>query len=246
YTQDISGYNYYSYPDILQLEYDAACNLACPSCRNNYVCDSGKKAEHITSYVLKNIVPYITHIRCAGFGEALFSKNYKHIISSEETRNKELYLLTNGLLLDYKKAMDLLCHFSKLSIDVSVDAGTEEVYKLIRGGNYSLLIRNLHDISKLHLSGNISKFVLNYTVSKKNICDLNHFLKMAEDLNVDSVRISAIHNWGNMTKDEFEDMSILDANFKLKSEVCEYFKNMDAFDVKILDNNVGFEELTKT
>lgn len=241
YAKNEGKLDYKKLPDILQLEFDGACNLACPSCRKHYLDKDKYRNKEITKYVLSEIVSVVKEIRCAGFGEALYSRNYLKILSDNSTRNKSLYLLTNGLLLNELKLNELTQRFAKVAVDISVDAGSIKIYSKTRGASFEKLFENLEMLSEARKNNKFSEFVLNFTISKINIMDLENFVQLAKSLHVDYVRISAVHNWGIWSEEEFERMRILDDNYQLKEEVKRYFVNSVMQSDFVLDNNVGFK-----
>lgn len=238
YTNEV--YKNYNKPSILQIEYDAACNLSCSSCRKRYITSSKTKCENITNYILSQIVATVKQIRCAGYGEALFSEYYRRILESDETKGKELYLLTNGTLLTVDRLNQLISHFQSVSVDVSIDAADADTYEKIRGASFSMLCHNINLLSAYRKNNKIRELVINYTVSKFNVFSLCNLKSFVYDKNIDLVRISAVHNWGTWSKEEFDEIGII-SDGRLKKELVPYFDTLKEIKDIVLDNNIGFE-----
>lgn len=182
----------------VQLSTDNACNLSCPSCRNNLITQPSEGAEQAFQEVLKQA----TQISLMGSGEALalpYVISFLRTFSKQENPQlNEIALMTNGLLftqVQYEKFSQDTKDILK-TVCVSVDANTEGTYqKVRRGGSFSRLCDNLLFISELKARGFIREFQMNFVVQEANYLELYDFVQGCHDLGA-TCNIQDIEDWG--------------------------------------------------
>jgi MoaA/NifB/PqqE/SkfB family radical SAM enzyme len=164
---------------------DNSCNLVCPSCRTemiNYtegdVFDSRLRlVEHFLTLLENFNEP--TKVVLIGSGDPLSSLIMRPIVLNWVPKsNQTITLFTNGLLM--KKLLPGSTVFGHISeFQISVDAGSSEVYEVVRSpGKFKNLRENLDwlaDNKPEH-----SKVTLNYTLSANNALDVGNFVSMCE------------------------------------------------------------------
>jgi len=192
----------------LWLSHDRTCNLSCPSCRSHVL--AGTELESASTnlvhdHVLESgVLSLADEITVAGYGEALASPRYRHLIKMLPVLapRARLHLFTNGQLLDEAcwRELDL----QRISIlDVSIDAATEATYELNRrGGSWSRLWANIEMIRSKKRE---KPFQLrsNYVVQKNNFRELAPFVKMAFARDFDSVGANFIDDWKSLDRDDY-------------------------------------------
>ena len=139
------GQEFYS----IYVNVDESCNLACPSCRTDMILhtqgdDYNRQlvyAEHIVN-LLRNFNER-THITLTGNGDPLASNIMRPFVTNWiPNDNHTITLFTNGLLMS-KQLPDskILPNISEFKI--SIDAGSKEVYEVVRRpGKFDKLIEN--------------------------------------------------------------------------------------------------------
>lgn len=204
--------------NVTQLEYrinycpDNSCNLACPSCRreminytNGEVFDSrADKVNHFLSLLEKFDKPL--SIILIGNGDPLASLIMRPLVLNWQPKDRQkIILFTNGLLL--KKLLPdspVLPFISEFQI--SVDAGTKEVYENVRRpGRFETLIENL-DWLAINRPGK-STVSLKFTISAGNAGDLVNFAKLCERYQFRG-EISNLIDWS--TFDNFTSHEVID------------------------------------
>ncbi|HWS70671.1 MAG TPA: SPASM domain-containing protein, partial [Thermoanaerobaculia bacterium] len=127
-------------PEMVELNHDPTCNLACPSCRTEIV---AAKSEEIDQYAVATdrvILPLLRKVDgltyITGGGEALASKHFRSILRAlnrEEYPGLEVYLITNAQLLTPYRWSEFpnLPEMLRI-ISVSVDAARAETYEKLR------------------------------------------------------------------------------------------------------------------
>lgn len=134
------------YPQYIQVETTSRCNLKCKMCPNS-------SDEYYSSKVLKDMTvdefslllnrfPFVKDIALQGLGEPTLNRQLPEMISICTARAVSTTFVTNGLLLTESLSEDLVRSGLKLLI-VSVDGGSEDTFREIRGGNLGKIIGNL-------------------------------------------------------------------------------------------------------
>jgi MoaA/NifB/PqqE/SkfB family radical SAM enzyme len=219
--------------NITQPEYrinycpDNSCNLACPSCRKemiNYT--SGKvfdsradKVNHFLNLLKKFDKPL--SIILIGNGDPLASLIMRPLVLNWKPKEKQkITLFTNGLLL--KKLLPdspVLPFISEFQI--SVDAGTKEIYENVRRpGKFETLTTNL-DWLVTNLPA-MSTVTLKFTISAGNASDITNFAKLCKQYGFNG-DITNLTNW--YTFDDFNSQEVVDNTaHELHSVVVEQLR----------------------
>lgn len=200
-------------PDVsfksASIAFDDSCNLYCPSCRNSI--RRGLVSSHDFENAVKLVMDNSSSIEVldlSGSGESLVSKNMIKFISGIRgnfPNLKHVVLHTNGTLMTEGK-LDWFINSingAGLTVMLSIDAFTEDVYKMVRrGGNFS----NVEKCVELLLCkrGNgVSSICVNFIVQDDNISELPDFLGKYIDNGIDIVNISDMMDWGHLGKDNY-------------------------------------------
>lgn len=175
--------------NITQSEYrinycpDNSCNLACPSCRRemiNYTDgqefdDRSARVNHFLSLLEKFDKPL--SIILIGNGDPLASLIMRPLVLNWKPKERQkIILFTNGLLL--KKLLPDSPVLSFISeFQISVDAGTKEVYEDVRRpGRFETLIENLDWLAENRPV--TSMVLLKFTISAGNANDIVNFAEL--------------------------------------------------------------------
>lgn len=189
-------------PSFVNMAHDFTCNLACPSCRNEFrAADQAfrNKLDIARDRVFKDVVPGALELRIAGDGDPFSSKHYRDILASldaEKTPNLKLYILTNGVLFTPKEWN----RFSNIipllhNVAVSIDAATPETYSVVRrGGNWNRLMENLQFLAQKHKEGFFKELVIQFVVQERNFREMKAFIDLGLKLGVTSILFQQLHN----------------------------------------------------
>jgi len=189
----------------LSINIDDSCNLWCPSCRREPIMYlEGIEFEKKQADLVR-IIQWLNQyndpivIELSGNGDPLASAIIRPLFQSLTPKSNQCFILkTNGLLIK-KQLQDspLLPNIKQFSI--SVDAGTEEVYRKIRcGGNWSVLLNNFEFLAELKGQHVVT---LNYAVQNQNFKDVYNFIKICKKYNF----IAGLHqldDWGTWNTSE--------------------------------------------
>jgi len=208
---------------------DDSCNLACPTCRRgmiNYT--SGpqfeKTRDKINHFVkLINEFDHPTTVILTGTGDPLASLIMRPLLLNWVPKDKhEIILFTNGLLMEkLLPESRILPNISEFQI--SVDAGTAEVYENVRRpGKFSVLQQNLKWLKDNRGSAEVR---LKFVVSDMNCLDIVNFSNMCYHYGFRG-EISKLDDWG--TFDDFDSHNVIDnPNHPLYTETIEQLREVN-------------------
>jgi hypothetical protein len=146
-------------PKVINFAFDRSCNLACPSCRIDFINYKGEKRKKVDvkiEEIENELSPYIKKIYLTGTADPFFSKSFRQFLIDFDTNKfpniESIHLHTNGTLWT-PQMWDKLKNVHHLikSCEISIDASTKETYeKKVRiGGNWDILQKNLEFITQI-------------------------------------------------------------------------------------------------
>lgn len=204
-------------PKIVYFSEDQTCNLACPTCRTDYISLGEDVLEHLKQTregFLTELLRDVESLNICSSGDPFSSKIYRDFLFNFEGRKRPLLkinLNTNGVLLTKEvfKKMEKI-HSNLGSIFISLDAARESTYKIVRrGGDWQKLLKNIEYLVQMRREGIIEHLQLDFVVQDHNFREMPEFVKLAKELGVDKVYFQRVSNWGTFNKDEFSQRNIL-------------------------------------
>ncbi len=181
----------------MRLNFDTTCNLQCIFCRPNFEISDVKEAKNIEKLVtrIKRFLPELDanhwEISLNGLGEVFVSRPLLDLIQyiSQNYKNIKFQIITNGVLCS-KNMLERLGIADRISgIEVSVHATKEKTYnKLIKGGNFEKVRKNLEYISSLKQQDKINSFYMNFVITSYNYKEMLDFAKW-------SIKLGAVPNF---------------------------------------------------
>lgn len=220
-------------PALFELNYDATCNLACPSCRTEVLAATTDEQDAYEMAKDRVILPLLKGAKAgyiSGGGEAFASKHYRSVLAALNRREYPhlmLHLITNGLLLTPQRwgAFPGLGEMVG-ALSVSIDAATAETYEsLRRPGKWATLMRNLEFIAGLKRSGEIPQLWINFVVQKENYREMLAFVELGARLGVDQVWFQRVVNYGAYDEATFADLDVTSPQHPEHSGLLEILRN---------------------
>ena len=207
-----------NYPQYAVIDPSSACNLRCPLCPTG-IGDMSRSHVFLSFDDYKRIIgqlgDYLTSIYFTNWGEpflnpdflkiAEYSKKAMHIPFISTSTNLNVEFSDDDLSRLINSGLDM--------INVSADGATQETYeKYRRGGKLQVVIDNSKRIlAKRKELGKDKPFVVwNFFVFRHNLHEIESIERLAKDVGVDALRISAPHVYlGVMDKpfDQLYEMS---------------------------------------
>jgi len=172
------------------------CNLNCLHCYQD-----GRVAGEMTSYEIERTItilsdtisqwselyeiPFSPSINVTG-GEPFLRPDLSEILASLYRNKFDLYILTNGTLVDQRKAA-MLAEVPVKGVQVSIE-GPEEVHDNIRGkGSFQSAIRGVK-----HLLSQNLRVTLNLTLSSLNVDSFEEMASLASSIGVQRIGFSRL------------------------------------------------------
>lgn len=200
-------------PGVINLSYDRTCNLACPSCRSDFIVLRGKarsRAETIHKRVTGSHLKDARRLIITGSGDPFGSKLYFSFLREFDPRSASgirIQLSTNGLLFTPDN-WNRICGEAVDRVDVSVDGASQETYGLNRGGDFAALVANLEFIGTLRQSEQLRSFELHYVVQANNYREMKEFVALGETVQADRVCFKQLVNWGTYSERDYLDRAV--------------------------------------
>jgi MoaA/NifB/PqqE/SkfB family radical SAM enzyme len=175
------------YPITVELDLTNVCNHKCPGCCGGFRGNEKLNYDVITRVITELINNNVRGIIFTGGGEPLLCPEFERILDFVKDRIN-IGLITNGSLLNKINNQLLLevCDW----IRISLDAGDIKTYKLTHGMNGNEF-KNVYDNIKSLVNNKTDKhnciIGLGYLTGKNTMSNsqLNNFIKIADELNVD-------------------------------------------------------------
>ena len=193
-------------PRRINLCYDHGCNLACASCRRDFM-QPGRRTQgrirQIEARWRRAIGPHVEEMTVSGFGDPFGSSSYRSLLQglnkTEFPRLHTIRLHTNGMLWDHAMWESMPCARELVrSAEISVDAAAPSTYALNRrGGDFTRLLRNLAFIQSLNIPVKLS-----FVVQQNNYREMPDFVALAHEFGFE-VYFSRLVNWGTFSEQDY-------------------------------------------
>lgn len=234
-------------PQMVQLNHDPSCNLACPSCRTEVITAKADEQDVYSESARRVILPLLRKVKgqsyISGGGEAFASKHYRSILAAlnrAEYPELYLYLITNGQLLTAER----WGQFPELPemidiLSVSIDAARAETYeRLRRPGKWPTLMVNLERMAEMRRAGSLRRFQINFVVQEENYREIHEFVGLGIRLGVDSMWFQRLTNYGAYAEGEFAKADVTSPRHPQHAELLDILRspvmNHPAVDIEML------------
>ena len=186
-------------------------------------------------------------------GELFVSKHLKKLVNEIIKVNPDVkfLLITNGLLASEKTLKDFNLYDKIATLSLSIHAASKKTYeKIVRGGKWDVLQKNLKYISKLKKEGKIKTLEYNFVVHSLNFKEMPKFVKMAKKFGA-TPTFWRFRKWSNehfcaskMNKTgEYEKYSVWEKDHKDYRKFLKVMKKLKRMNVKILFYDPLFQKL---
>lgn len=190
-------------PSVANFSFDKSCNLECGYCRTELFRPSAHEREviaRIDTNIFDTSLDGTERIILLGEGDPFASPFYKEKLRHYDwSRHPKLRIKiqTNGLLLTPGMWESIARSHDAIDwISVSVDAADAQTYRINRGGDFNLLLRNLDFIANLRALGHIERLFVNFLVQANNFREMPAFARLGRQLGCDLIEFQRLENWG--------------------------------------------------
>jgi MoaA/NifB/PqqE/SkfB family radical SAM enzyme len=174
---------------LLQVESTIACNLRCIMCPWREIAKNVENHGIMIQEIweaIRSHLPETQSVDFTGGGEPLLQPRLLEWIREAHSAGCETGILTNGLLLNEKKAAQII-DAGLNWICFSIDGATAEIYEEIRvGSDFETVCQNLANIAALRLY-KVPKTMINFVLMPMNFHQVEDIVKLAHRLGVDQV-----------------------------------------------------------
>lgn len=203
-----------NFPKTIKLDLDLSCNLKCASCREHVIIEKNSEKiqkqielfEELRQWALNNPAESVTIMPITS-GEIFASHSGLKFLESlvdYPHRNLKIQLTTNGTLVTKNTTTLERVHHLLSRIEISVDAATPETYRVVRGGDWNVLIDGLDFFRVLK-----KPLLFKYVVQKNNWHEIAAFAELAQKYNA-GIYYSNLLDWGHWTMKWWHDNNVLD------------------------------------
>jgi radical SAM protein with 4Fe4S-binding SPASM domain len=217
-------------PKMVHFNIDETCNARCIMCRDEKRYDSVNVKKYY-DLIDSDFIPLLKNAETVylnGCGELFASKLCKDLVSkiTKNYPNIKFQLITNGILATEKNIRELGLYGKILSMEISMHAAKKETYdKIVRDGNFDVLMENLKFLSEMKKNGILNFLTLNFVVSSYNYQDMIEFQKLANDIGA-ATQFWEYRKWGMAELDKkYEEVAIFNPSHKEYSKYLEVIKN---------------------
>jgi len=189
-------------PLIAIVELTNHCNAHCAMCdRNTMTRKAGYIDWDLYCAIIDQIARYrIRRVNLNRFGEPLLHPKVVEMVRYAKSKGiKEVSFVTNGMLLDEKKARGLL-EAGLDKINISLDGATPETFERIRAGcTYERVTGNLTRLLELRRSKGLQRpyVQINTLLMQDSLDELGQLIEKWRPL-VDEIRLAGAVQYGNV------------------------------------------------
>jgi MoaA/NifB/PqqE/SkfB family radical SAM enzyme len=222
----------------LQIELTSYCNLKCIMCPKTLGTFRTKPDQQMDKETLDHLIvsvfPYIEQIDVVGDGEPLLAKELLlHLLDNANFLGIPVTICSNGQLMDKEYARKLV-ELNLHSLNISIDASTNETYKKIRGADFDTLLTNIRTLNEIKAEFNKSIPHIHFSMvaMRDNIEELPSLIDLSKSLHVESLTVQAL---GEESK-EMEGRSAFLHHRDLTEEIlyrCLIESEADGFPLKL-------------
>lgn len=202
-------------PSELTVAATDRCNLRCVMCGTHHPQEGARNAgcsdfpAHLIRK-LEGMTAGAERIQVhGGGGEPMMSRTFWDWVALfAGNKSAQIEFNTNGLFLsppNIERLMQQRVGF----ISVSLDAASPEVYRKIRGGDWTHLMRNVEALSKARRESRPEmRLALNMTVMRENAREMPGLVRLAHELAIDEVQFYKLnagpqYSWKERTRDGY-------------------------------------------
>lgn len=214
-------------PTTLAMAVDRNCNLKCASCRtqNYYNSEVNPVAQALLQRITNDYQNFnhTVFIGADGSGDCFASAAWLEFFQAPNLPSCfKFTIATNGNLI--VKNIDLIKNLYNKnqleSVNVSLDAGTAETYKKTRGGNFSIVLDGIKQMTQIGIRVDAS-----FVLQKENWQEVFEYHGLCKSIGVSNVAIQSMDLWPHMTKQWYADNQVINHRAVDQTKLLETLVN---------------------
>ena len=236
----------------LSIESHSVCSMKCTYCNETYY--GGKKANYNLEEILKNLIESKSISKelsvAWGGGEPVLLDNFDKIFEMVNEKMKPYSTMVYTNAIKYNKYIEKYLKSGKVKITTSIDAGTKETFKKIRGvKGMQKVLSNLEKYFVEAQKGVVVKYIL--TDDNFSDLEIDSFLDNIKKNNLQNCEFQISSDFGDENISKEKIFSALGLYFGLKKLGVNYCfvdyhlrpRLQDAIKKFILTDDKGFKKV---
>ena len=176
-------------PERILLGLDEFCDVKCIFCRGeNYKINTNLIPKDKEDKLLEILTPWLQnakYVKTNAVGEVFASKISRDLIRdiANNFPNIKFELITNGIQCTQENIEKLGLSGKISMMTVSLHSYSEKTYnKIVKGGNYKQVIKNIEYLSELKKKGEMDRFEIHFTVTSINYMEMIDIIKLCRKI----------------------------------------------------------------
>lgn len=195
------------------LEITSGCNLNCLMCDTHSATrPAGQMSLDMFARGLDELDAIgCKHLSYHTIGEPTIHKQFDTILQLSHERGFQVFLSTNGMLLD--RYVDALTRWPVATLRFSIDGATKETYERIRvGGDFDRLLANLRLMHDAVVAGDLpTTMQIDVTMSQDNLHEVPLFFEVfGPYVDDDQISLRPINSLAAGARDYYQDVKLID------------------------------------
>ena len=226
-VESVSELDQYQLPTSILLSIDQRCNLRCASCRSTNIFND--LVDPTAVGILERMVEYYraqttaVTLQVDGYGDLFASRAYREFLAREDLPDCFRYhIITNGNLIMKNQSLLLGLRDRIVSVDVSLDAGTDSTYSAVRGGRFDLVLQAIEWMIAQQIRVNIS-----FVVQQQNYREMLMCWRRVSAMGCHSINFQGIVHWPHMTNSWWAQNRLEDNDSVDTALLCEQLRVLD-------------------
>lgn len=176
----------FSFPEKITVTTTFKCNYRCSMC---YQKDFTQEIDWAAVEKLIPVLPFARELQIFG-GEPLLYPRIHDLYKLAHMNGNRITMISNGSLLSPKMVDDIVSNHV-YHIKFSLDAGTPETYKKIRGGNFFKVLEGVARITQRKLELGIQHPIMhfNFLAMRSNVHELSRLAILASEVGVQMINV---------------------------------------------------------
>jgi radical SAM protein with 4Fe4S-binding SPASM domain len=176
----------FGFPEEVTVTTTLRCNYRCRMC---YQKSYKGEIDWAIYEKLAPVLPFVDRLQIFG-GEPLMYSRIAEAYELAHRYGNRIAMISNGSLLTEKMCENIVRN-GVAHIKFSMDAGTPQTYKHIRGGNFFKVVKGVVTISQLKLDYGtpFPDMNFNFLVMRSNMHELPKLIKIAREVGVSQINV---------------------------------------------------------